>query len=200
KTLDTLTRVLARHVYGLELNNLPLERVTERRAIKRGTKLSGLDSVRSSFARSTCWGSIRMAGQVSATDSSGAGTAPHNSHLPQLPEDSHSDQRSMERSPYSGKRCSSSSIGYPKSGSGSEESSKLPLHHPMLDHSHHHHTYDHHGHQPRRLARSLSDSSLAARGRRLHRMHLHGDCDVPNNQQYLHRGMRSKSLDTLIHG
>lgn len=43
KTLDTLTRVLARHVYGLELNNLPLERVTERRMIKRGTKLTGLD-------------------------------------------------------------------------------------------------------------------------------------------------------------
>lgn len=32
KTLETLTRVLARHVYGLELNDLPLDRLSEQKA------------------------------------------------------------------------------------------------------------------------------------------------------------------------
>ena len=36
KTVETLTRVLSRHVYGLELTALPLDRVNERRAVKTG--------------------------------------------------------------------------------------------------------------------------------------------------------------------
>ncbi|XP_011301901.1 probable Rho GTPase-activating protein CG5521 isoform X2 [Fopius arisanus] len=35
KTLDTLTRVLARHVYGLDLNDLPLDRLSEQKSKKR---------------------------------------------------------------------------------------------------------------------------------------------------------------------
>ncbi|XP_049857449.1 probable Rho GTPase-activating protein CG5521 isoform X1 [Schistocerca gregaria] len=35
KTLETLTRVLARHVYGLDLTDLPLDRLTEQKAKKR---------------------------------------------------------------------------------------------------------------------------------------------------------------------
>lgn len=47
--METLTKVLARHVYDLELSNLPLERITERKALKKKEpKISGLDvSVRS---------------------------------------------------------------------------------------------------------------------------------------------------------
>ncbi|KAI5741308.1 hypothetical protein M8J76_012347 [Diaphorina citri] len=41
KTLDTLTRVLARHVYGLDLTDLPLDRLTEQKAKRRrGTSTS----------------------------------------------------------------------------------------------------------------------------------------------------------------
>ncbi|XP_050718592.1 uncharacterized protein LOC126999746 [Eriocheir sinensis] len=44
ETLHTLTCVLARHVYALGLSSLPLERVGERRLVRRGfTKRSGLD-------------------------------------------------------------------------------------------------------------------------------------------------------------
>ncbi|XP_031364331.1 ral GTPase-activating protein subunit alpha-1 isoform X1 [Apis dorsata] len=35
KTLDTLTRVLARHVYNLDLNDLPLDRLSEQKTKKR---------------------------------------------------------------------------------------------------------------------------------------------------------------------
>lgn len=35
KTLETLTRVLARHVYGLELNDLPLDRLSEQKSKKQ---------------------------------------------------------------------------------------------------------------------------------------------------------------------
>ncbi|CAB0040590.1 unnamed protein product [Trichogramma brassicae] len=35
KTLDTLTRVLARHVYNLDLNDLPLDRLSEQKSKKR---------------------------------------------------------------------------------------------------------------------------------------------------------------------
>ncbi|XP_063231262.1 LOW QUALITY PROTEIN: ral GTPase-activating protein subunit alpha-1 [Bacillus rossius redtenbacheri] len=35
KTLETLTRVLARHVYGLDLTDLPLDRLTEQKAKRR---------------------------------------------------------------------------------------------------------------------------------------------------------------------
>ncbi|XP_034238105.1 probable Rho GTPase-activating protein CG5521 isoform X3 [Thrips palmi] len=35
KTLETLTRVLARHVYNLDLNDLPLDRLTEQKAKRR---------------------------------------------------------------------------------------------------------------------------------------------------------------------
>lgn len=40
KTLETLTRVLARHVYNLDLNDLPLERLSEQKG-KRGRGKSG---------------------------------------------------------------------------------------------------------------------------------------------------------------
>jgi len=35
KTLETLTRVLARHVYNLDLNDLPLDRLSEQKAKRR---------------------------------------------------------------------------------------------------------------------------------------------------------------------
>merc|ERR1719471_2081818 len=38
KTMETLTRVLARQVYNLDLNDLPLDRLTERKAKKRRGK------------------------------------------------------------------------------------------------------------------------------------------------------------------
>ncbi|XP_071516521.1 ral GTPase-activating protein subunit alpha-1 isoform X2 [Panulirus ornatus] len=215
KTLDTLTRVLARHVYGLELNNLPLERVTERRLIKRGTKLTGLDSVRSSFDRS--WSSVRMERQVNASDTQNAGPP----QLSNLHEESQTDNMSShgigERSPFSRKRRSSAGGGSLKAGAGgSGGSPKLSPHHPSSDHSHHSHLHHHHSHshshdhhahahhspQPglgRRLTRSLSESSLMLR-RRSGRGHSHGDCDGHmSNHQYLH-GTRSKSLETLSHG
>ena len=85
--MDTLTRVLARNVYGLEVNNLPLERITERRAIKRGTKVSGIESTRSSFARS--WSSVRPDRQVETHAASSEGHVPSSTILPHLPEESH---------------------------------------------------------------------------------------------------------------
>ena len=42
KTLETLTRVLARHVYNLDLTDLPLDRMTEQKSKKRrGGKQQG---------------------------------------------------------------------------------------------------------------------------------------------------------------
>ena len=35
KTLETLTRVVARQVYDLDLNNLPLDRLTEQKSKRR---------------------------------------------------------------------------------------------------------------------------------------------------------------------
>ncbi|KAG7157065.1 Ral GTPase-activating protein subunit alpha-1-like 1, partial [Homarus americanus] len=173
KTLDTLTRVLARHVYGLELNNLPLERVTERRLIKRGTKLMGLDSVRSSFARS--WSSVRMDRQVNAPDNHNAGPPPLSHLQEEAQADSVSSQGSSERSPFARKRRGSVGGGSLKAGAGgSSGSPKLSPHHPSSDHSHHHHHHhDHHPHSHhsphpglgRRLTRSLSESSLIVRRR-----------------------------------
>ncbi|KAK7072472.1 Ral GTPase-activating protein subunit alpha-2, partial [Halocaridina rubra] len=206
KTLDTLTRVLARHVYGLELNNLPLDRVTDRRLIKRGTKLSGLDSMRNSFARS--WSSVRMDRQTSSTDGHPVG-APPLSHLQEEPHNDHTGSHgNNERSPFSRKRRSSSGGGSLKAGAGgSSGSPKLSPHHPSSDHSHHHpqshhHHHPHHPHHHilgRRLTRSMSESSLFTR-RRSGRIRSHGDCDghVPAHR-YLH-GNRSKSLETLSHG
>lgn len=54
KTLETLTRVLARHVYDLDLNDLPLDRLSEQQAKKqrRGTK-SHLDGPNNSQRRSS---------------------------------------------------------------------------------------------------------------------------------------------------
>ncbi|XP_015587095.1 ral GTPase-activating protein subunit alpha-1 isoform X3 [Cephus cinctus] len=48
KTLDTLTRVLARHVYNLDLNDLPLDRLSEQKSKKRrgvGTRAASTGSV-----------------------------------------------------------------------------------------------------------------------------------------------------------
>ncbi|XP_066993863.2 probable Rho GTPase-activating protein CG5521 isoform X2 [Anabrus simplex] len=44
KTLETLTRVLARHVYNLDLTDLPLDRLTEQKAKKRRGGVSGKQS------------------------------------------------------------------------------------------------------------------------------------------------------------
>ena len=38
KTMETLTRVLARQVYNLDLNDLPLDRLSEQKAKKRRGK------------------------------------------------------------------------------------------------------------------------------------------------------------------
>ncbi|XP_020286965.1 probable Rho GTPase-activating protein CG5521 isoform X8 [Pseudomyrmex gracilis] len=48
KTLDTLTRVLARHVYNLDLNDLPLDRLSEQKSKKRrgvGSRAASTGSV-----------------------------------------------------------------------------------------------------------------------------------------------------------
>ncbi|XP_012145628.1 putative Rho GTPase-activating protein CG5521 isoform X6 [Megachile rotundata] len=48
KTLDTLTRVLARHVYNLDLNDLPLDRLSEQKTKKRrgvGSRAASTGSV-----------------------------------------------------------------------------------------------------------------------------------------------------------
>ncbi|KAB7502535.1 hypothetical protein Anas_08079, partial [Armadillidium nasatum] len=61
KTMDTLTKVLARHVYDLELNNLPLDRVSERKALKRNaSKVPGLESARNTLTR--VWGPNKVTG------------------------------------------------------------------------------------------------------------------------------------------
>ncbi|BES90903.1 Rap/ran-GAP [Nesidiocoris tenuis] len=44
KTLETLTRVLARHVYGLELNDLPLDRLSEQKTKRMKKGLVGMKS------------------------------------------------------------------------------------------------------------------------------------------------------------
>ncbi|XP_044013466.1 ral GTPase-activating protein subunit alpha-1 isoform X2 [Aphidius gifuensis] len=61
KTLDTLTRVLARHVYNLDLNDLPLDRLSEQKSKKRrgvGCRATSASSVQSprrcSVDRETC--------------------------------------------------------------------------------------------------------------------------------------------------
>ncbi|XP_050708752.1 ral GTPase-activating protein subunit alpha-2-like isoform X3 [Eriocheir sinensis] len=205
KTLDTLTRVLARHVYGLELNSLPLERVNERRLIKRGaTKLSGLDSVRSSFARS--WTSVRMERQANTPEAHTPGGPPT---LTNLQEESHPDnassQGSNDRSPFARKRRGSAGGGSLKaSGGGNGSSPKLSPHHPSEErphtsHQHHHHSHHHPSHHHhslgKRLSRSLSESNLPVR-RQSRRGHMRDDCD---NHRFLH-GPRSKSLETLSHG
>ncbi|XP_069689068.1 probable Rho GTPase-activating protein CG5521 isoform X3 [Periplaneta americana] len=52
KTLETLTRVLARHVYNLDLTDLPLDRLTEQKAKKRraGKQQGVADQPRASFS------------------------------------------------------------------------------------------------------------------------------------------------------
>ncbi|XP_015178189.1 PREDICTED: probable Rho GTPase-activating protein CG5521 isoform X3 [Polistes dominula] len=48
KTLDTLTRVLARHVYNLDLNDLPLDRLSEQKTKRRrgiGSRAASIGSV-----------------------------------------------------------------------------------------------------------------------------------------------------------
>ncbi|KAK3890821.1 hypothetical protein Pcinc_005247 [Petrolisthes cinctipes] len=206
KTLDTLTRVLARHVYGLELNSLPLERITERRLIKRGTKLmSGLDSARNSFARN--WSSVRLDRHNGNTPDSHTPTQPPT--LSHLQEESHTDNASShgssERSPFSRKRRGSAGGGSLKAGANGS-SPKLSPHHPSDDHrthqhSHQQHTHQHvHQHPHKRLARSLSESSLVVRRSGRSRS-IHGDCEghLNGHHQYLHN-TRSKSLHTLSHG
>ncbi|MPC07518.1 Ral GTPase-activating protein subunit alpha-2 [Portunus trituberculatus] len=210
KTLDTLTRVLARHVYGLELNNLPLDRMTGQRLIKRGaTKLSGLDSVRSSFARS--WTSVRMERQANTPETHNPGPPT----LTNLQEETHPDHSSShgstDRSPFARKRRSSAGGGSLKaSASGNGSSPKLSPHHPSDERphtshqhhhshhqSHHHHNSHHHHHHHglgKRLSRSLSESNLPVR-RQSVRGHMQDECE---NHRFLH-GPRSKSLETLSH-
>ncbi|XP_063845540.1 ral GTPase-activating protein subunit alpha-2-like isoform X2 [Scylla paramamosain] len=209
KTLDTLTRVLARHVYGLELNNLPLDRLTRQGIIRRGAnKQSGLDSVRSSFARS--WTSVRMERQANTPETHTPGP-PTLTNLQEEPHPDHSGSHgSNERSPFSRKRRGSAGGGSLKaSTSGNGSSPKLSPHHPSderphtshqhhhLHQSHHHHNSHHHHHHHslgKRLSRSLSESNLPVR-RQSVRGHMQDECE---NHRFLH-GPRSKSLETLSH-
>ncbi|XP_076041404.1 ral GTPase-activating protein subunit alpha-2 isoform X2 [Oratosquilla oratoria] len=210
KTLDTLTRVLARHVYGLELNNLPLERVNERKAIKRGNKMTGLDSSRNSFARS--WSSIRMERQgtpvhtVSGDSSSVSnGMVSSNATVPpsslsNLQEESHAHQDpQQDRSPYSRKRRGSSSGSSSlKASGGGSGSPKLSPHHSNHQNHHTHGAeclHDHIGPQ-RGISRSLSESSLAVK-REMLKTSEHDGC--LNHNHHRLRSTMSKSLEILSH-
>ncbi|CAG0893492.1 unnamed protein product [Darwinula stevensoni] len=66
KTIETLTRVLARHVYGLDMNDLPLDRLTELRTKKRlrGAGGTNNDSFR---GRSTTTASTSATSETSST-------------------------------------------------------------------------------------------------------------------------------------
>lgn len=68
KTLETLTRVLARHVYNLDLNDLPLDRLTEQKAKRRRGGAGGINDngLMGSYSVSN---SSRSSNVVSNTDS-----------------------------------------------------------------------------------------------------------------------------------
>ncbi|GFG28404.1 hypothetical protein Cfor_11332, partial [Coptotermes formosanus] len=71
KTLETLTRVLARHVYNLDLTDLPLDRLTEQKAKKRrgGRQQGGsVDQPQASFSSIGRRGS-EMSSQYKASQS-----------------------------------------------------------------------------------------------------------------------------------
>ncbi|CAM1331539.1 RALGAPA2 (predicted) [Pycnogonum litorale] len=53
KTMETLTRVLARQVYGLDLNDLPLERLSEQKQKKRRGRMHPGDGIKSAGQIST---------------------------------------------------------------------------------------------------------------------------------------------------
>lgn len=53
KTLDTLTRVLARHVYNLDLNDLPLDRLSEQKSKRQKKSVSQRGSVSTEQTRET---------------------------------------------------------------------------------------------------------------------------------------------------
>ncbi|PNF30190.1 Ral GTPase-activating protein subunit alpha-2 [Cryptotermes secundus] len=87
KTLETLTRVLARHVYNLDLNDLPLDRLTEQKAKKRrGGKQQGGDQPQASFSSTGRRGS----------EISSQGKTLSQSHGPSQPEDGLSSYTSPE--------------------------------------------------------------------------------------------------------
>jgi hypothetical protein len=78
KTLETLTRVLARHVYNLDLNDLPLDRLTEQKAKKRrGGKQQSGDQPQAIFSSTGRRGS----------EMSSQGKTLSQSHGPAQPED-----------------------------------------------------------------------------------------------------------------
>jgi hypothetical protein len=86
KTLETLTRVLARHVYNLDLNDLPLDRLTEQKAKKRrGGKQQSGDQPHANFISTGRRGSevssqgktlSQSHGTVQPEDGSGSYTSP----------------------------------------------------------------------------------------------------------------------------
>ncbi|XP_076442581.1 ral GTPase-activating protein subunit alpha-1-like isoform X3 [Babylonia areolata] len=74
KTMETLTRVLARQVYGLDLLDLPLERLSEQKEKRRRGKES--TKVKSSAEKSFARGWSRSDGQMTNTLRSSTNSAP----------------------------------------------------------------------------------------------------------------------------
>ncbi|XP_047736141.1 ral GTPase-activating protein subunit alpha-1 [Hyalella azteca] len=158
---NIVTSILARHVYGLEVNNLPLDRVNERRAIKRGSK-SHNASIRSSHSSanfSRTWNGVKQQQQQaggSATPSVGASAV-----LPHLPEETSltgSEQYHRRRM-----NSSSSSQHHPSSGEGVGHHQDVVMPTCPHRHYHNHHHHQHHHNCPTRLVRVLSDSNLHMR-------------------------------------
>ena len=59
KTMETLTRVLARHVYNLDLNDLPLDRLSEQKE-KKGRR--GIKSTPAQGEYTGCLHGVRFSG------------------------------------------------------------------------------------------------------------------------------------------
>ena len=71
KTLETLTRVVARQVYGMDLNNLPLDRLTEQKSKRRRGRAEAQDVSRG--GRGT-WDEGRTRGRRDGDTGEGTGT------------------------------------------------------------------------------------------------------------------------------
>ncbi|XP_043246445.1 ral GTPase-activating protein subunit alpha-1-like [Amphibalanus amphitrite] len=136
KTLETLTRVVARQVYDLDLNNLPLDRLTEQKSKRRRGRGEAQDPA-AAWSRPSVPAETRDHG-----DGPGLGVGHNRNRRASLqpPDDGRLHHGSGGShpgvSPHSRKRCTSG-LG-PAGG---------PPHGP--------------GHAPPRLVRSLSEGSLA---------------------------------------
>lgn len=73
KTLETLTRVLARHVYNLDLNDLPLDRLTEQKEKRRrGGATRNIDNgIVGTFSANSSVGTSNTVSSVDAGKGSG---------------------------------------------------------------------------------------------------------------------------------